>query len=208
MIRRHSLLALAITTCCHVFLNNNKNSLSFVECNQISLDEKNEISSTPPRQLKLTLPKLLLESSIRNDEDEYQLDTAMQIMSYDVGDGLQETYVYVEPTIEQMYHNYMIQPPPSLTKVEPRFRGFGGRFVNMSNRTLSLYWWYVYFNAFFYELCRSCVHVFICLFSLLFFLMKNLFLLFQILLFFLFCLRNKIMRHLYHPTKLLMQKQE
>jgi hypothetical protein len=67
------------------------------------------------------------------DEDR---DPALKLMSYDVGDGPQEVLVYVEPDVTSFYKG----DPPATTKVTPKFKGFQGKFINMSNRKLSLYW--------------------------------------------------------------------
>jgi len=70
-------------------------------------------------------------------EDAEERDPALQEMEYDVGDGPQTTLVYVEPKVETFY------PPgeaPSSQKVVPKFNGFAGKFINMSNQAVTLYW--------------------------------------------------------------------
>ena len=72
-----------------------------------------------------------------SDEDFARRDPNLREMTYDVGDGPQTTWVYVEPPVESFY------PPgkaPSKAKVVPKFNGFAGKFINMSNQKLTLYW--------------------------------------------------------------------
>lgn len=66
-------------------------------------------------------------------------DPALQEMKYDVGDGEQTTLVYVEPPVASMYPPG--EEPPSKTKVQPQFNGLAGKFINMSNKKLTLYWY-------------------------------------------------------------------
>jgi hypothetical protein len=75
-----------------------------------------------------------LQCSVR---DENQPDPALQLMEYDVGDGKQTTLVYVEPPIESFYLN---QELPAHTKVTPKFNGLAAKFINMSNKAVTLYW--------------------------------------------------------------------
>lgn len=90
---------------------------------------------------KLTLPKQLLESSIRTDEQEYELDPALHVMTYYMDDNKKEkktTYVYIEPSLEQMYSH--TANPPSFTKVQPKFNGLAGKFINLSKENVTLIW--------------------------------------------------------------------
>ena len=65
-------------------------------------------------------------------------------MKYNIGDdGEKETYVYIEPTLEQMYQQTKLSSPSFTTKVTPKFNGFAGKFINMSNRSISLYWYVI-----------------------------------------------------------------
>jgi len=90
---------------------------------------------------------LLLLSVVANNSQELQCslseadvvrrDPNLREMTYDVGDGPQTTWVYVEPPVETFY------PPgqaPASTKVVPKFNGFAGKFINMSNQQVTLYW--------------------------------------------------------------------
>jgi len=65
-------------------------------------------------------------------------DPNLHVMEYDVGDGLQTTQVYIEPDVSTFYRNSL---PPSKTKVTPKFNGLGGKFINMSNKKVSYYWY-------------------------------------------------------------------
>jgi hypothetical protein len=58
-------------------------------------------------------------------------------MEYDIGDGPKTTWVYVEPDITTFYED---EPPPASTPVQPQFNGFAGKFINMSNRSVTLFW--------------------------------------------------------------------
>jgi hypothetical protein len=74
-----------------------------------------------------------------SEEDLNSLDPALQEMTYDVGDGEQTTLVYVEPPVASMYPPGT--EPLSKTKVQPKFNGLAGKFINMSNKKLTLYWY-------------------------------------------------------------------
>ena len=78
----------------------------------------------------------------RNNEER---DQNLHLMTYDVGDGEQTTYVYVEPTIEAMYQSDIdgLKSKQHVKRVTPQFNGFAGKFINMSNKKCTLYW-YVY----------------------------------------------------------------
>lgn len=71
--------------------------------------------------------------SSKCDED----DPNLQEMVYDLGDGEQTAMVYVDPDVTSYYK---LTDPPSKTKVRPQFNGFQGKFINLSARTVSLYW--------------------------------------------------------------------
>jgi hypothetical protein len=73
------------------------------------------------------------------EEELNALDPALQELAYDVGDGPQTTLVYVEPPVETMYPPG--EEPPSRTKVTPKFNGLAGKFINMSNKKVTLYWY-------------------------------------------------------------------
>eukprot|EP00934_Nitzschia_sp_Nitz4_P004050 Nitzschia sp. Nitz4//scaffold11_size288233//92099//93646//NITZ4_000758-RA/size288233-processed-gene-0.153-mRNA-1//1//CDS//3329534026//4040//frame0 len=64
------------------------------------------------------------------------LDPALKEMTYDVGDGPQTFMAYVEPDVTSFYQGN----PPSNTKVVPKFNGLAGKFINMSNKNLVLYY--------------------------------------------------------------------
>jgi hypothetical protein len=65
-------------------------------------------------------------------------DPDLHEMAYDVGDGAQVTRVYVEPDVTTYYP--LGTTPPANTKVKPKFNGLSGKFINMSNKPVSLYW--------------------------------------------------------------------
>jgi hypothetical protein len=75
------------------------------------------------------------------DAASYQVtsDPNLHEMQYDVGDGPQTTLVYVEPDVTTFYKG-TTAPPPATTKVKPKFNGLSGKFINMSNKPVSLYW--------------------------------------------------------------------
>ncbi|KAL7562244.1 hypothetical protein ACA910_004051 [Epithemia clementina (nom. ined.)] len=70
-------------------------------------------------------------------KEEDKIDPALREITYDVGDGPQTTMVYVEPDVASFYQ---LEDPPSTTKVTPKFNGFQGKFINLSPKTVSLYW--------------------------------------------------------------------
>lgn len=72
--------------------------------------------------------------SVNNDREG---DPALREMIYNIGEGEQSTYVYVEPDIASFYQGN----PPASTKVAPKHRGFSAKFINASNRRLALYWY-------------------------------------------------------------------
>lgn len=89
------------------------------------------------------------------DDNEYHhvhvRDPALQEMEYDVGDGPQTTLVYVEPDINTFYKledekGQVVlenENPPIMsirTKMKPKYNGFHGKFINLSNQPLTLYW--------------------------------------------------------------------
>jgi hypothetical protein len=69
--------------------------------------------------------------------DETERDPALREMTYDVGEGPQKTWVYIEPDVTSFYQ----MEPPAHTKVVPKFQGFQGKFINLSNQPTTLYWY-------------------------------------------------------------------
>lgn len=65
-----------------------------------------------------------------------EADPSLQEMTFDVGDGSKTFLAYVEPDIASFYQGN----PPASTAVVPQFDGFAAKFINMSNRRLTLYW--------------------------------------------------------------------
>lgn len=76
------------------------------------------------------------EGTCSVDPDER--DPTLKLMTYDVGDGPQTFWAYVEPDLTTMYAG--TENPPSTTKVTPAFEGLASKFINMSNQHLALYW--------------------------------------------------------------------
>mmetsp|Transcript_12899 Transcript_12899/g.24498 ORF Transcript_12899/g.24498 Transcript_12899/m.24498 type:complete len:498 (-) Transcript_12899:63-1556(-) len=70
--------------------------------------------------------------------DEVREDPNLQVMEYDVGDGLQTTKVYVEPDVTSFYKDK--SDLPSSQKVVPKFNGYQGKFINLSNETVVFSW--------------------------------------------------------------------
>jgi hypothetical protein len=86
-----------------------------------------------------------------------QPDPALLLMTYDVGDGTKSIPVYVTPHVSTFYRTARDEGvgddddearsnaiAPSSTKaqlVQPLHRGFAGKFINMSNRPVTLYWY-------------------------------------------------------------------
>lgn len=68
--------------------------------------------------------------------NENERDPALKEMTYDVGDGPQSFWAYVMPAVTEFYRDN----PPASTKVIPKFNGLAGKFINMSNKRLALYW--------------------------------------------------------------------
>jgi hypothetical protein len=90
-------------------------------------------------------------------EDATEQDPNLHPMTYDVGDGPQTTLVYVEPTIADMYRHHQkdddSESTPGVSKqqrVAPQFNGFAGKFINMSNKKCSLYWYDYFIKLFAY----------------------------------------------------------
>jgi len=62
-------------------------------------------------------------------------DPALKEFTYDVGNGPQSFMAYVEPDVNDFY-----QSEGGYNKVEPKFNGLAGKFINMSNRHIDFYW--------------------------------------------------------------------
>lgn len=83
----------------------------------------------------------MLQNSGQHDRSMEERDPNLRLMTYDVGDGEQTTYVYVEPTIEEMYRLTPQDKGQRIQRVTPQFNGFAGKFINMSNKKCTLYWY-------------------------------------------------------------------
>jgi hypothetical protein len=92
-------------------------------------------------------------------------DPALREMTYDVGLGEQTTWVYVEPDVSFFWvvdrfavilnthtdtlpsslatlqvTTFYKDGAPASTKVVPKHNGFSGKFINLSNKSNTLYW--------------------------------------------------------------------
>lgn len=69
---------------------------------------------------------------------------ALQELVYDLGEGEERTHVYVEPNVTQFYNAAAATNTnttcPASTKTTPKFNGFAAKFLNLSPRTVRLYW--------------------------------------------------------------------
>ena len=98
---------------------------------------------------RLRVAQVLAQSTSSHDDSER--DPALQEMQYDVGDGPQTSMVYVEPDLNSFYNINKddtidsddlasTTTTKSYSRVEPEFNGFGGKFINMSNKYLDFHW--------------------------------------------------------------------
>merc|ERR1719343_464175 len=72
---------------------------------------------------------------------ETERDPTLKEFTYDVGDGPQKTWVYVEPEVNNFYRKPSNETPEKrFSKVKPAFNGLAGKFINMSNKQLDFYW--------------------------------------------------------------------
>jgi len=71
-----------------------------------------------------------------SSNDPKEIDPNLKEFTYDVGDGPMTTTVYVQPDINTFYQ----QPEGTFAKVQPKFNGLAGKFINMSNQRLDFYW--------------------------------------------------------------------
>ena len=71
--------------------------------------------------------------------DPNEIDPALVEMEYvDLSDGKKKkTMVYMEPDVTTFYEG---QELPASTKVVPKFNGFAGKFINLSENDIILYW--------------------------------------------------------------------
>jgi hypothetical protein len=99
-----------------------------------------ESSMVPPSMLHLNNDDDGNMKYFSNNPDER--DPNLRLMTYNIGNGEQTTYVYVEPTIEEMYrHSNNVVGEQRVQRVTPQFNGFAGKFINMSNKKCTLYWY-------------------------------------------------------------------
>ena len=69
---------------------------------------------------------------------EQDLDPALKEMTFDVGDGPETFLAYVQPDVTTFYKDI---DPPASKAVTPKFTGFGGMLVNMSNKPVRCSWY-------------------------------------------------------------------
>ena len=67
--------------------------------------------------------------------DAEEKDPALKEFTYDVGDGPKSFMAYVQPDVNTFY-----QSDSGYSRVEPKFNGLAGKFINMSNRHVDFYW--------------------------------------------------------------------
>ena len=108
--------------------------------NEAIIDAMTGESILPQDDEEIYASSLLHNNDIHGRNSMEERDPNLRLMTYDVGDGEQTTYVYVEPTIEEMYRT---SDQHVHQRVTPQFNGFAGKFINMSNKKCTLYW-YVY----------------------------------------------------------------
>ena len=63
-------------------------------------------------------------------------DPALKEMKYNIGEGEKTFMAYVEPDVTTFYKGI----PPASKRVVPKFNGLAGKFINMSNKYVRLYW--------------------------------------------------------------------
>lgn len=102
-------------------------------------------------------PQDVYTSSASNDHSRSmeERDPNLVLMTYDLGDGEKSTYVYVEPKIEDMYRRPSDQAAATelIQRVTPLFNGFAGKFINLSNKKCTLYWYVT--TIWIYDVIRS-----------------------------------------------------
>ena len=72
--------------------------------------------------------------------NERELDPALKEMTFDVGDGPETFLAYVQPDVTTFYKDI---DPPASKAVTPKFNGFGGMLMNMSNKPVVCSWYVV-----------------------------------------------------------------
>jgi len=63
-------------------------------------------------------------------------DQSLVKMKYDIGDGKKTFWAYVTPNVSSFYQ----QDPPASRKVNPMYGGQAAKFINLSNKPISVYW--------------------------------------------------------------------
>jgi hypothetical protein len=79
------------------------------------------------------------ECSVHPSSVKEERDPHLRPMTYNVGAGEQTVFVFMEPTLEEMYQQKK-DVTGVLQKVTPDFNGFAGKFINMSNKKCTLFW--------------------------------------------------------------------
>ena len=76
-------------------------------------------------------------------DEEFATDPALQTMTFDIGYGTQEMQVYVQPDVSTFYVNNdddNNNEPQHRERKQPKHEGWAAKFVNISTRTVRLFW--------------------------------------------------------------------
>ncbi len=82
-------------------------------------------------------PEGLCSASLDEQTLDHELDPALKEMTFDVGDGPETFWAYVQPDVTTFYKDI---EPPSSEATTPKFQGFGGMLINMSNKPIKCFW--------------------------------------------------------------------
>jgi len=107
------------------------------------------VAKFPPARMLCALAVTLLLAVVRAEEQtcgwsscaDTSRDPNLEEFTYDVGDGPQTSWVYVEPDLNSFYRSEDGGPSrKTYSRVKPAFKGLAGKFINMSNKFLDFYW--------------------------------------------------------------------
>jgi len=73
-------------------------------------------------------------------EEGFATDAALQTMAFDIGYGPQEMQVYVQPDVSTFYVNDDDDDNEHRERKQPKHDGWAAKFVNISTRTVRLFW--------------------------------------------------------------------
>lgn len=132
------------TTTTGTFLVRAEEGAEVVDESDVSVEDEAIIDAMTGESVT---PQSHYTSSTGNDHNRSmeERDPNLVLMTYDVGDGEKSTYVYVEPKIEDMYRRPSDQTATTelMQRVAPLFNGFAGKFINLSNKKCTLYWYVI-----------------------------------------------------------------